>query len=124
MENVMPTTGTYTPPHSDPAAHLSARRYELLRQLEALDPTHELDRSHEGRHLVDDVVVQERHSTVAVVSVLQAELRQIERALQWAADGHYGICEDCDAVIAPRRMQVVPAATRCISCQERNDVRR
>jgi DnaK suppressor protein len=124
MENVTPLTGTYTPPHGDPTAHLSARRYELLRHMETLDPANEPDRSLEGRHLVDDVVVQERHSTVAVVSVLQEELRQIERALQRAADGLHGICEDCGAAIAPRRMQVVPAATRCVTCQERSDVRR
>lgn len=40
------------------------------------------------------------------------------RALQRLHDGKYGICVDCEQPIDPKRLDTVPAALRCISCQE------
>jgi RNA polymerase-binding transcription factor DksA len=39
-------------------------------------------------------------------------------ALQRLHDGLYGICMDCEQPISHSRLEVVPAALRCISCQE------
>jgi DnaK suppressor protein len=46
------------------------------------------------------------------------ELRRISTALRRAADGSYGLCEDCDAVIPVQRLEAEPTALRCIRCQE------
>ena len=46
------------------------------------------------------------------------ELRRISSALRRAADGTYGLCEDCDAVIPTRRLEAEPTALRCVRCQE------
>ena len=47
------------------------------------------------------------------------ELADIDAAIQRLADGSYGECVDCGVDIAPERLQVQPAAARCIDCQER-----
>lgn len=39
-------------------------------------------------------------------------------ALKRLYDGKYGICMDCEQPIAASRLEVVPAALRCVSCQE------
>ena len=47
------------------------------------------------------------------------ELRRISAALRRAAQGTYGLCADCDAVIPPQRLEAEPTASRCVRCQER-----
>lgn len=49
------------------------------------------------------------------------ELRQIEAAFQRLAQGHYGECADCGAVIEAGRLQAQPAATRCMACQQQRE---
>ena len=46
-------------------------------------------------------------------------LAQIHRALDRFDSGEYGICEECEAEISTRRLQAVPWASRCVTCQER-----
>ena len=46
------------------------------------------------------------------------ELRRIGTALRRAADGTYGLCVDCDAVIPTPRLEAEPTALRCLRCQE------
>jgi DnaK suppressor protein len=43
--------------------------------------------------------------------------RQAQRAAQLRDRGSYGICEDCGRPIGQDRLDAVPEATRCISCQ-------
>jgi DnaK suppressor protein len=45
------------------------------------------------------------------------ELRALEAARQRLAEGSYGTCADCDGEIGFERLQVNPAAVRCIRCQ-------
>jgi len=47
------------------------------------------------------------------------ELRRIDSALKRAADGRYGICDDCGVNIPQPRLDAEPTALRCIRCQER-----
>jgi DnaK suppressor protein len=49
------------------------------------------------------------------------EIRDIDEALMRIALGTYGECCDCLAPIALERMQVNPAARRCVICQEAHD---
>jgi len=48
-----------------------------------------------------------------------AKLRQLNEALQRLADGDYGVCQECDKPIPPRRLEVLPWAKYCVPCQER-----
>ncbi len=48
-------------------------------------------------------------------------LLQIDRALSKLADGSYGKCEDCGAIISPKRLEARPFALFCIECQEERE---
>jgi len=45
-------------------------------------------------------------------------LRQVRAALRRIHDGSFGTCMECEWVINPKRLAVVPWASRCIQCQE------
>jgi DnaK suppressor protein len=56
----------------------------------------------------------------------QAELvRRIDRALAKLADApdDFGLCEECEEPIAPKRLAAVPYATLCVECQAKRDPR-
>ncbi len=46
-------------------------------------------------------------------------LKQLQEALGRIEDGSFGICEDCQAPIPEKRLQLHPVATHCIACQSR-----
>ena len=48
---------------------------------------------------------------------LDEEERRIAEAMRALADGSYGSCKDCGRPIPPERLEAVPEAVRCISCQ-------
>jgi DnaK suppressor protein len=47
------------------------------------------------------------------------ELREIDAARARLEDGGFGFCTDCGAEIPRARLEALPAAARCIACQER-----
>ena len=47
----------------------------------------------------------------------EAQLRDVDDALARVAAGTYGTCVDCGHAIAIERLEVLPDAARCISCQ-------
>jgi DnaK suppressor protein len=52
-----------------------------------------------------------------------ALVRQLDRALRKLADApdDYGLCEDCEEEIAPKRLALVPHAALCSTCQARRE---
>jgi RNA polymerase-binding transcription factor DksA len=55
----------------------------------------------------------------------QEAIDEIEGALRLFDDGTYGLCSGCRAPIPYERLEAVPAAPRCVSCQSgRERVRR
>ncbi len=48
-------------------------------------------------------------------------LRNVRAALFRIADGSYGVCLHCEEDIKPKRLDAVPWAAFCISCQEAKD---
>ena len=60
---------------------------------------------------------------IAMVSRDIAELAEVEAALARMEDGRYGICSDCSEPIGWPRLNAQPTAERCITCQERLEVR-
>ena len=51
------------------------------------------------------------------VDRLSHDLQQIDHALADIEAGRYGVCVECEARIAPKRLKALPFATRCIDCQ-------
>lgn len=48
-----------------------------------------------------------------------ALLRDIQQALHRLDRGTFGICQECNQPISPRRLEAVPWATFCVPCEER-----
>ena len=55
-----------------------------------------------------------------------AMLQRIDRALLKLRDApeEYGLCEECEEEIAPKRLQLMPHATLCTECQRKADPHR
>jgi len=45
-------------------------------------------------------------------------LREVSDALRRIDTGHYGICLECEEPISPKRLEAVPWARYCVTCQE------
>ena len=45
-------------------------------------------------------------------------LREVEEALLRVREGTYGVCQECDEPISPKRLQALPWAKFCVRCQE------
>jgi DnaK suppressor protein len=61
-----------------------------------------------------ELAMQNLHRGAALV-------RQLRSAMERIDDGSYGICLRCDEPISPKRLNAVPWAEFCISCQETAD---
>lgn len=48
-------------------------------------------------------------------------LRKIEESLKRIQDGSFGLCEDCEDEIEPRRLEARPTTTLCMSCKEASE---
>jgi DnaK suppressor protein len=45
-------------------------------------------------------------------------LREVEEALSRVEEGSYGVCQECEEQISPKRLQALPWAKFCVRCQE------
>jgi DnaK suppressor protein len=48
-------------------------------------------------------------------------LDKIQKALDRIDDGTFGICEECDEPISPKRLEARPETTLCIRCKEEQE---
>ncbi|MCI0391439.1 MAG: TraR/DksA family transcriptional regulator [Acidobacteria bacterium] len=66
----------------------------------------------------EQAVERENDEVLAALdSSIRAEMAQIEKTLARLDEGEYGICEVCGNPIAPKRLEVLPHATRCVVCE-------
>ena len=52
----------------------------------------------------------------------QEKIRRIDIALQKINNDTFGICEECDEMIADKRLEVNPYCITCISCAEKLEI--
>ncbi len=64
------------------------------------------------------VKTAEQDVTAATVNLRCRILKEIESALERVAGGTYGVCEGCGEAVSPNRLQAIPWAQYCLSCQE------
>lgn len=111
---------------TDAVQRLAERRAELWAQLQTVDQRgdEEMARPRFSNHLAEDAQDQQQRQSEAMMRrMMQHDLRQVEHALERAAGGNYGLCEECGGEIPLRRLQAVPAATLCVRCQARREAR-
>ena len=75
----------------------------------------ELDQSRVGRLSRMDAM-QAQAMAQASGQRRKKMLRDISAALKRIDEGDYGICENCDEPINPKRLEVDPTARLCIDC--------
>jgi DnaK suppressor protein len=71
--------------------------------------------------------IQEEAAEVALTALDEQgrhEMEAIQAALARIDAGTYGICATCGETISTARLTAMPAARRCVSCQERLEYRR
>jgi len=56
--------------------------------------------------------------TALTLDLRSRMLKDIERSLKHLADGTYGVCEGCGEEISSNRLQALPWARYCLTCQE------
>ena len=64
-----------------------------------------------------DPQLVERDRTIARIQECERQLRALDRTLEQARQGRYGICEQCHNPIDPARLEAVPDTTLCIDCK-------
>ena len=71
-----------------------------------------------GNHLADDATeVFTRERNIALRHNAEDLLVQVEAALRRLSEGVYGVCARCGREIATERLEALPSATLCITCQ-------
>jgi RNA polymerase-binding transcription factor len=46
-------------------------------------------------------------------------LREVEEALRRVREGSFGVCQECEEAISPKRLDAIPWAKYCVGCQEK-----
>jgi RNA polymerase-binding protein DksA len=107
----------------DPTELLRAERAATERQLAALDRTFEdVVESIEGvgnddEHDPDGTTIAfERAQVIALRRQAEANLVEIDAALERVAAGTYGTCEGCGRPIPPERLEARPTTRTCVAC--------
>ena len=60
--------------------------------------------------------IYERGKIISLVRSLEIKVRSLERAMELARQGTYGICEKCGATIPAGRLEIMPETTVCVRC--------
>jgi RNA polymerase-binding protein DksA len=101
-------------------ARLDEERASLLSDIEALAVENQAQQDDYGigNHVADDATeVFTRERNLALRNNTQDLLAQVDAALQRLDEGRYGICARCGQEIAPDRLEALPYAIYCITCQ-------
>ena len=63
----------------------------------------------------------DREFSLGLATSEQKIIFEVDDAMKRIEEGTYGICEDCDKLIAKRRLKAVPHARLCIKCQQKRE---
>ncbi|MGH9243245.1 MAG: TraR/DksA C4-type zinc finger protein [Acidimicrobiales bacterium] len=113
---------------------LAQERERLLHVREGFDEEHLHDESeddstselsHLAQHAADvGSETFEREKDFSILEQVEAELADVERALQRLENGSYGRCEVCHDSIADERLDAMPATRFCVTHQSQAEHRR
>ena len=63
----------------------------------------------------------DREMAITTLDRITLLLTDIRRALGRLGNGTYGVCQNCDQEINPKRLKAVPWTQYCLHCQEAAD---
>jgi DnaK suppressor protein len=63
----------------------------------------------------------ERALAICNIDRESKELRDTRAALRRIGEGSFGVCEQCEEQIHPKRLLAIPWASLCIRCQQATD---
>jgi len=104
-------------------SRLLAKKLELEQSIAALTEAHPAQVSsteaNEGPRDSEDIATDflEMQKEQSVMVNQKALLTLVENALQRLENGTYGLCQQCGEAIAPRRLEALPWAERCVRCE-------
>lgn len=114
-----------------PVNYAELRRRLAENEKELQSQLHELQREvrEEGvgysNHMADaGTEVFEQELDMGLAKQLKQSHDAVKEALGKFEDGTYGLCESCGTRIELARLEVVPEARYCLSCQSRRENRR
>lgn len=117
-----------------PQEHLPAEVLARLRQLLLGELRTQVDQAREQGRTVAELTAEPGAAVgqlevdwdiaEVVVGWSQEAVEDIEDALARMDEGTYGICEQCAAAIPLERLEAIPHARFCVSCQGRRDAMR
>ena len=99
---------------------LEGERTSLSAQIAALTSDNQSQQEDRGigNHLADDATeVFTRERNLALRHNARDLLAQVDAALRRLDEGTYGICARCGREISIERLEALPSATLCITCQ-------
>ena len=88
--------------------------HEKLRSLRESMPVQAPDVRDAEEQSVDDFV---QEVDLALMQMKSETLKKIDQALMRLEEGTYGVCQECEAEIAPARLRALPFASLCRDCQ-------
>ena len=98
-------------------APLRAKRDELIRTMRG--SAAELTLETKEPELIDHVQGMNGRDEIAIMlNKFSSTLEDVERSLRAISEGSYGVCAICEEPIADKRLQAIPWAANCISCQQ------
>ena len=119
-----PTTATSRDRQDVLRERLEQERAELLAQLDAFEPapaSTATTGSGETEHIVSGI---ELGLQSALDAQAETRLEAIDDALQRLDAGTYGYCERCGSEISAARLEAMPHAPLCVTCQRELDTER
>jgi DnaK suppressor protein len=101
---VLPVIEEFEKEHARILQELSALREALKAEVDA-------DLGEGDPHVV------EQDRIVSLIQEYERQLMSLDRTLEQARQGQYGICERCHKPIDPARLEALPDTTLCIDCK-------
>ncbi len=102
--------------HQEIVISLTDKKSQLEHRIRAIEADFHKGRSQDfseqATETENDGVLDEIHHEAKI------ELQQVIEALQRLEHDKYGLCTDCDEVITPERLQVLPYTNTCINCAQ------
>lgn len=102
-----------------PLERIARREAEIAAALADRDLASDADERSDGHHHPAEAATdaEQRERQLQGALRLREQLERLGRARAALEAGTYGICIDCGARIPDGRLQAIPDAERCVSCQ-------